>query len=125
MVKSNWPDDGPIRGDISDFRFVCMEFCHGAVVEYIMHKDQVPRFVEASLKLHHHPGINPANKAKTARIRRITCAPPRARSYWWTTPNLARNDDPQGAAIIRGGPSETLFVDPDHVNQIKPEEDDI
>jgi hypothetical protein len=97
---------------------------NGSGHEYIMHKDHVAKFVEASVKLHHTPGINPANKEKTAPIWRITSAPLHASSYWWTTPSLHGNDDPDGAFIVQSGPAETLFLDRQYLDQLRDEEDD-
>jgi hypothetical protein len=121
----SWLYGEPVRGDIADFRQVRMDFCYGASNEYIMHKNHVSRFVEASVKLHHSPGINPANKNPTSRIWRITSAPLHGNSYWWSTPSLNGNDDPAGAVILKGGPSETLFIDRVYVNQINREEDEM
>jgi hypothetical protein len=87
-----------------------------------MHKDHVDRFVEASVKLHHTPGINPANKEPTSRIWRITSAPLHASSYWWTTPSLEGNDNPEGAGIVKGGPPETRFVDREYTCRMAAEE---
>lgn len=120
----NWLYGEPVKGDISDFRFVRMEFCGSQDGEYIMHKDHVAKFVEASVRLHHKPGINPANKVKTTPIWRITSAPLHASSYWWTTPSLEGNDSPDGAFIVKGGPSEVLFIDREYVARIDCEEED-
>lgn len=121
----SWLYGEPVKGDITEFRQVRMDFCYGASNEYIMHKDHVARFVEASVKLHHTPGINPANKEPTARIWRITSAPLHGHSYWWTTPSLKGNDDPAGAVIVKAGPSETAFVDREYVDRINREEDEM
>lgn len=121
----SWLYGEPVKGDIADFREVRMDFCYGASNEYIMHKDHVARFVEASVKLHHTPGINPANKEPTAPIWRITSAPLHASSYWWTTPSLEGNDNPEGALIVKGGPCETVFIDRERVEQFRREEDEM
>lgn len=121
----HWLYGERVKGDISEFRLVRMSFCHGSGHEYIMHKDHVARFVEASVKLHHTPGINPANKEPTSRIWRIDSAPLHASSYWWTTPSLDGNDSPDGAAIVKGGPSETLFIDWAYVATLNREEDEL
>lgn len=121
----SWLYGEPVAGDISEFRLVRMDFCYGAGNEYIVHKDHVCRFVEASVKLHHTPGINPANKEETSRIWRITSAPLHGCSYWWTTPSLEGNDNPDGATIIKGGPSVTVFIDREFVAQCNREEDEM
>ena len=118
----SWLYGIPATGDIADFRLVRMDFCYGASNEYIMHRDHVARFVEASVKLHHTPGINPGNKEPTARIWQITSAPLHVSSYWWSTPNLRGNDNPEGAGIVEGGPSETLFVDREYTDRMAAEE---
>ena len=119
---SDWLYGEPATGDISDFRFVRMEFCGAGDGEYIMHKDHVQRFVEASVKLHHSPGINPANGEQTTPIWRITSAPLHASSYWWSTPSLEGNGGADGAAIVKGGRSETLFIDRDYIRRIEEDE---
>lgn len=121
----SWLYGEPVKGDITEFRQVRMYFCYGASNEYIMHKDHVASFVEASVKLHHTPGINPANKEPTSPIWRITSAPLHGHSYWWTTPSLEGNDDPTGAVIVQGGPSETVFIDRARVEQFNREEDEM
>jgi hypothetical protein len=121
----SWLYGEPVTGDISEFRLVRMDFCYGASNEYIMHRDHVPRFVEASVKLHHTPGINPANKEPTSRIWRITSAPLRGCSYWWTTPSLEGNDNPEGATIVKAGPSGTVFKDQEYIDRINREEDEL
>lgn len=122
---SRWLYGEPAKGAISDYRMVRMDFCQGSSNEYIMHKDHVARFVEASVKLHHTPGVNPVNKEPTSRIWRIESAPLHQCSYWWTTPSLEGNDDPAGAAIIKSGPSEQLFIDREYVDRINREEDEL
>ena len=121
----SWLYGTPVAGDIADYREVRMDFCYGKSNEYIMHKDHVVRFVEASVKLHHTPGINPANKEQTSPIWRITSAPLHGSSYWWTTPSLEGNNNPDGALIVRGGPSETVFIDRERLEQFRREEDDM
>jgi hypothetical protein len=118
----SWLYGEPLKGDISDFRMVRMDFCYGASNEYIMHKNHVARFVEASVKLHHTPGINPANKETTAPIWRISSAPLHGSSYWWTTPSLEGNDDPSGAAIVKAGPSDDVFIDRERLDAFRREE---
>jgi len=118
----SWLYGEPVAGDISDYRQVRMDFCYGSSNEYIMHKDHVARFVEASVKLHHTPGINPANKEPTSPIWRITSAPLHGSSYWWTTPCLEGNDNPEGALIVKGGPSENVFIDHARLDQFRREE---
>jgi hypothetical protein len=120
-----WLYGNPATGDISDFRMVRMDFCTGSAHEHIMHKNHVARFVEASVKLHHTPGINPANKEPTSRIYRITSAPLHQHVYWWSTPSLEGNDDPEGAAIIKNGPCETVFIDKEYVDRLNREEDEM
>nr|AIA11767.1 Unknown Function [uncultured bacterium] len=120
----SWLYGKPITGDIRDFRLVRMSFCEGHAQEHIMHKDHVARFVEASVKLHHTPGINPATKGKTAPIWRIESAPLHTDTYWWATPSLDGRDEDAGAAIVRNGPFETLFVDQKYVDRINRQEHD-
>jgi len=68
--------------------------------EHIMQRSDVKKFVEASLKLHFEPGINPHNKVKTTKIWMITQDSLKSLGrFWWSTPDLMKNEDPNGAEI--------------------------
>lgn len=98
---------------LSDIRKVTLSFYGTEPRSYLIHKDEVDRFVAASKRLHFLPGKNPHNGAETANLWQISVAELEMRGpYWWTTPNLARNDDPAGARIIEGGAQVVAFIDP-------------
>lgn len=77
---------------------------------YVVALSQLRLFKEATLRLHHSPGINPHNKEKTMSLSRMTirrlC---KVREevkadgpFWWSTPNLKENYDHSGAMIFSG-----------------------
>jgi len=81
---------------------------------YHMHYSQVARFVEATVRLHHTPGINPHTQGKTDRLWRIeVCDFTLTGPFWWTTPDLQNNHDPAGAQLIDIQNSQVAFVDPE------------
>lgn len=57
---------------------------------HYMHEDQVDTFVQATIRLHHEPGINPHNEAPTARLWEITVngLETETKTYWWCHPDL-------------------------------------
>ena len=78
---------------------------------YILQKD-IEKFLQATIALHHSQGKNPHNGRETNKINRITSQKPSAGRYWWTTPNLKNNDDPNGALIINFSSEEELWTAP-------------
>lgn len=90
---------------IGDFRIVIIStvgkenYMHNA--EYVLHKDEVDKFVEAQKRLHHDPGVNPHNGSKTAEVISIdVCEFGATGPFWWSTPDLQNNQDPAGAIIM-------------------------
>jgi hypothetical protein len=79
-----------------DLRQVTLEFVDDSSRDYMVHKSQVDRFVEASKKLHYEDG-NGAPK-----IKRIFVGEPDPDGgpYWWSTPNLKKNGDYEHGAVI-------------------------
>lgn len=110
-TDNEWLYGTPLAGDIADYRMVRVQFCKGPDQDYVMHKDHVARFVEATVKLHFDPGINPATGARCARIWRVSSAPINGSTYWWCVPNLGKNNDPEGAVIAHPGRADELFID--------------
>jgi hypothetical protein len=50
---------------------------------------EVPLLVEALVKLHHDPGVNPHSGRRTARLVRVRVGTPELQpGYWWTGPTL-------------------------------------
>lgn len=66
-----------------------------------MHQSQVDTFIEATVRLHHSPGINPHNGAETAKLWEIKVAGLQEDtvSYWWCNPDLKSNGSAQGAQL--------------------------
>ena len=75
----------------------------GEPAVYVVSEQELQRFIKATVKLHHHPGINPHVKdrdAKTAQVAKITAQRLKPSGpYWWSTPNLQENYDPNGAIL--------------------------
>lgn len=89
---------------LSDLRNVLLIFTNSpsSPSNFIVHKDEVDRLVEVCIKLHHSPGKNPHNGGDTAKIERIFVEEglePKG-PYWWSTPDLKKNDDPNGASVF-------------------------
>lgn len=112
---------------LSDIRKVTLQWQRGGPpTSYLIHKDEVPAFVEASKRLHFDPGVNPATGGRTARIWQIIVAPLEFTGpYWWSTPDLGRNEDPAGARIIDGRSGKEVFVDQEYVDRLNAEEDEM
>jgi hypothetical protein len=68
---------------------------------HYMHESQVQTFIDATVALHHEPGINPHNGVKTASLWEIkVCGlEEKAVSYWWCDPTLKDNYSAHGAKI--------------------------
>lgn len=83
----------------------------------IMMVDQLDEYVDAMVRLHHDPGINPHNGNETARIKRISATPLRVNGpHWHTTPNLGVKDSEDtrpGVSYIGHGRPETLWEAPE------------
>jgi len=92
---------------------ITLYFKNGQKAKYTISSEDVEKFVEACMRLHNYPGINPHNKQKTARLEKITRKdlltdvknipnrPWSSGPYWWSTPNLQKNHDPSGVKIWR------------------------
>lgn len=75
---------------------------------------EVARYVEACIQLHHTPGINPHTGGEARKIWKIVAHDMDVRGpFWWSTPDLQKNSDPNGARIIDWPLSRELFVDKD------------
>lgn len=99
----------------ADLRVVSLDFVQGTPSTHILLAEQVGIFVEASKRLHFNPGVNPATGVETSRIWRIRSSTLMAHGpYWWSTPNLGDNGQPDGALIIRDGLGDTLWIDETH-----------
>ena len=77
-------------------------------------ESEVARFVTACIRLHHTPGINPHTGGEARKIWKIVAHDMNVRGpFWWSTPDLQKNGDPNGARIVAWSLSRELFVDKD------------
>ena len=61
--------------------------------------DEVELLVEALLKLHHEPGVNPHNGRKATALVRLAIGTPRlGPGFWWSGPTL-QDDGPQARLV--------------------------
>ena|SRR5665213_2272120 len=82
---------------------------------HMMHESQVKAFVEATLKLHYHPGINPYTGGKTSEIELIVSYrldKSEQTTFWWCSSTLSE-DKWNGAYIFHCEFSEMLWAHPD------------
>lgn len=110
-------------GEIADVRQVTIYFYDGSH-QFLIHKDGIEAFVEAQVKLHFEPGVNPHNQNKTKKIWKITSS---ELSYdgpfWWSTPDLMKNGDPAGVKILDGRNERTVWVDQKTVDAWRAEDE--
>lgn len=104
---------GESVGDVkvADLRVVTLYFIEDfkelayAEHEYVVHKHDVDKFVAAAVALHGPNGRNPHQtdpNVKSRRVSEIRVNPfIKTGPFWWTTPDLQKNDDPAGAAIYQ------------------------
>ncbi len=96
---SNVPNDFPV----SELRQVRIEFDETTPSVYLMHMSQVATFMEATLKLHHSPGVNPHNQVKTASAKEIWVTRfdrVGQKSYWWCAPSLQANAAESASLVV-------------------------
>ena len=66
-------------------------------------REDVDRLFAAVLELHHEPGVNPANKNKTAPVINIVAYPMKPSGpFWWTTPGLSKGADEKTGVQLYG-----------------------
>lgn len=109
---------------LSDVRRLTLHYVSGSPLsQYLIPATEVDRFVEASKRLHHDPGRNPHNGVGAAKIWQITVAELTPRGpFWWTTPDLQRNNDPAGAHIIDSYHERIVWTDEEYVARCNAEE---
>lgn len=95
---------------VNKLRKVILKFEGGKTSEHLVLEGDVDKFVDASIRLHHDPGVNPHNAKKAARVETICVSRLRASGpFWWSTPDLKKNSDPSGAVIFRWQPDHCAF----------------
>lgn len=84
----------------------------GDITTDFVPENEVDRFVTACIRLHHTPGINPHTGGQARKIWKIVAHDMEVRGpFWWSTPDLQENYDPNGARIVDWTCSRELFVD--------------
>lgn len=115
---------------LADIRKVEIHWVSGSPTSYLVHVDEIAKFVEATVRLHFNPGINPHQTDRKARkcariwkieVQKLVFKGP----YWWSTPNLGINNVIDGARTIDGEivGAEEAFVDHAYVDHINAEEE--
>lgn len=82
---------------------------------HIIKRTDVEKLTRAYLELHYSPGVNPHNGGRTAVVYEIkvgTFLP--SGPFWWTTPGLDKNDDPNGVTLYTVEPSKVIWRHPDY-----------
>ena len=98
-------------GEIADIRKVTVYYFDSSD-SHLVHKDGVEAFIEAQVKLHFEPGVNPHNQKPTKKIWKITAsALTWDGPFWWSTPDLMNNGDPAGVKILDGRDERVVWVD--------------
>jgi hypothetical protein len=117
---------------LSDIRKVEVWFVGSSPTSYLVHVDEVAKFVEATKCLHFDPGVNPHQTdkrvAKCAKIWKIEVQKLAFKGpYWWTMPRLGVGDDCDGARILDGEivGAEEGFIDRAYVDRLNAEEDEM
>lgn len=96
----------------ADLRVVSLDFVKGAPVEHIVLADELDMFIEACVRLHFNPGINPGNGCETSRIWRLRVSELAAYGpYWWAMPSLGECPSRAGAMTIHGSVGRTVWRD--------------
>lgn len=88
---------------------------------FIVFNKDLKKFIDATLELHYKPGINPHVKhdgkekvEKPVEAIKLTTQEiyPKC-PYWWSTPGLQKNDDPNGATIWDWSTETTVWERPE------------
>jgi len=91
--------DAPIK----DFRIVHVKFEGESyfTTSHVVHKDDLDKFIQATKELHVYKGDrNPITGTIPSKLReiRVNTFDPTG-PYWWSTPGLTGNDNPEGVTI--------------------------
>ena len=90
--------------------------------DYVVTESHIKRLLAASIRLHYDLGSNPHSNQKTAVLRvvylyrQVQDGPVYTSNdfkpsgyYWWATPDLMKNGDPNGAAIFEKLPANVIW----------------
>jgi hypothetical protein len=108
---------------LSSVRKVTLHWIERMPTSFLVAESDVNTFIEATKRLHWKPGRNPHNNVECSKVWQITVATMELRGpFWWTVPDLQKNDDPRGARIIEGGIDRAVWTDEEYVNRLRAEE---
>lgn len=108
---------------LSTIRKVTLYWIKGAPTSFLVAESDVTTFIEATKRLHWQPGRNPHNNVECSKIWQLTVSRMEMRGpFWWTTPDLHKNDDARGARIIDGGSEKVVWTDEEYTNRMRAEE---
>src|SRR4051812_26779763 len=86
---------------ISEVRKVTLYYVDGTRDEFIIPTSQINKFVIASVKLYATSGLNPYCHIMTSKLCKIISTTLRLRGpFWWSTPDLEDDDNPDGAKVF-------------------------
>jgi hypothetical protein len=96
---------------LADIRQVVLYFIATSTQSHLVHKDEVSKFVKAAKELYVSPGINPHNGARCSECWKITVASLGPTGpFWWSTPGLQENHDPNGATVYNEHHVEIVYI---------------
>jgi hypothetical protein len=84
----------------------------GETTVHFVPTSDLAQLVEATVRLHHSPGINPHSGKETRTLWKIvTYRMEIAGPHWWSTPDLGINGNTGGARIVNWLVDDIAFVD--------------
>ncbi len=98
--------------NVTTLYLVKIYFTKGAVSSHMVYGKDLKKLIKATYQFYINPGVNPHDsRTKPDSVDRITYSEMLSsgdadlsrlggNSYWWSTPGLASNSDPNGAAIM-------------------------
>jgi len=102
--------------DISNLREIQIKYIGDKeYTKYLLLEKDVDNMVEALIKLHIEPGINPHNGCKCGEIVEILISLPAISSYWWTSSDLSGKGLSKKAKIIEFYTGEPLYLSKEKV----------
>ncbi|XWV25040.1 hypothetical protein QJ856_gp0738 [Tupanvirus deep ocean] len=102
--------------DVNNLREISVQFkSEENCTKYLVMKNDVDNMVEAIVRLHIEPGLNPYNRIKTSSIEMITLGKPKINNYWWSSADLIGKDKTKIANVIDFDENEIIFASKNEV----------